>query len=89
MPAWEKFQVAAQEEVKRLRTDRARALRAIRRVDRPLARFALKRWRDGDEVVKAATDMLIYGTGIYKVEHVPVHEPPVQEWLPDTITAPK
>jgi hypothetical protein len=69
---WELLRIAADDEMRRVRTARAHALRAIRRVDRPLARFALKRWRDGDEVAKAATDMLIYGMGAYKIEHVPI-----------------
>jgi hypothetical protein len=71
---WELLRVAAGEEMRHMRTARAQALRAIRRVDRPLARFARKRWRDDDKMAKVVTDMLIYGMGAYKIEHVPIAE---------------
>lgn len=56
------------------RTLRARALRAIRRIDRPLARFALKRWKDNDEITKATRDALMYGYGLTRIQHVPAKE---------------
>ena len=62
----------ADEAERRERVLRANALRAIRRLDRPLARFALKRWKDSDECAKAASDLIIYGSGCYRVEHVPM-----------------
>jgi hypothetical protein len=62
---------AVDEFMKRDRKRKADALRAMRKVDRPLARFALKRWKDADEVSKATTDMMILGIGAYKVEYVP------------------
>ena len=51
---------------------RAHALRAMRKVDRPLARFALKRWRDSDELSRVSSDMVIFGAGAYRIEHVDV-----------------
>lgn len=53
------------------RAKQAAALRAMRRVDRAMAKFALKRWKDYDAISRAATDVFIYGSGTIKVEHVP------------------
>jgi hypothetical protein len=50
---------------------RARALRAIRKIDRPLAVYALKRWKDSDEISKAAFEALVFGLGAVRVQHIP------------------
>lgn len=56
---------------RRERKLKADALRAVRKIDRPLARFCLKRWKVADAAMMAAVDMMIFGMGAVRVEHVP------------------
>ena len=57
-----------------MRQKRAHALRAIRALDKPFARLAIRRWRIEDEQVKAIMDALTFGGGMVKVMHVPRNE---------------
>lgn len=54
------------EETAETRRDRARVLRSIRTIDRPMAVWAIRRWRNTDEALKAAVDAVIFGTGFIK-----------------------
>ncbi len=51
---------------------RADALRATRKIDKPLARFMLRHWRNADTMSDVALDAMIYGSGWYKIERVRV-----------------
>lgn len=59
---------------RRRRRLRADALRATRKVDRPLARFMLRRWKNDDVLQSVAEDVLIYGSAWIKAIHPDIRE---------------
>lgn len=56
------------------RRKQAAALRALRRCDKAMARFVLKKWKDDDIISRAASDVLLYGYSKMRIEHVPIQE---------------
>lgn len=57
------------------RKSQAVALRALRKCDKAAARFVLKKWKDENEMSRVFSDMMIYGLGTYRIEHVPTYGP--------------
>jgi uncharacterized membrane protein YkvA (DUF1232 family) len=50
-----------------LRKQKADALRALRKFDRPLARLCRKRWKSDDQMASVMATMMIYGSAAYRI----------------------
>lgn len=52
----------------KLRQERAAALRALRKIDKPLARYVSWRFKQTDIAALAQADMIIFGTSMVRIE---------------------